>query len=85
MLTDARTLSQLESDFSFMPLAEAARASFVSLELDEATAQDVRHGRKLPGFDLGHAGPVALFAADGEFLALYEQRGDIARPVAVFV
>jgi tRNA pseudouridine55 synthase len=84
-LADARTLEQLESDFSFMPLADAARASFVSHEVDEATAQDVRYGRKLPGFDLGHAGPVALFAADGEFLALYEQRGDIARPVAVFV
>jgi tRNA pseudouridine55 synthase len=84
-LADARTLAELEADFSFMPLADAARTAFASLELDEATAQDVRYGRKLPGFDLGHAGPVALFASDGEFLALYEQRGDIARPVAVFV
>ena len=84
-LADARTLTELESDFSIMPLTDAARVSFVSLELDEETAQDVRYGRKLPGFDLGHAGQVALFAADGEFLALYEQRGDVARPVAVFV
>ncbi len=31
------------------------------------------------------AGPHAVFAPDGEFLALYEQRGEQARAVAVFV
>ena len=30
-------------------------------------------------------GLTAVFAPDGEFLALYEPRGDVARPVAVFV
>ena len=41
-------------------------------------------GRKLT-LDLGHEGPVALFAPDGDFLALYEQDGELARAVAVFV
>jgi tRNA pseudouridine55 synthase len=84
-LVDAKTLEQLESEFALVTLANAARTAFPTLDLDEATAQAVRHGRKLDGFDLEHDGPVALFASRDEFLALYEQRGDIARPVAVFV
>ncbi len=44
----------------------------------------MRFGRKL-ALALGHPGPVALFAPDGEFLALYEQDGELARAVAVFV
>jgi tRNA pseudouridine55 synthase len=79
------SLDELEQEFAVVPLAEAARASFAGVDLDEATARDVRFGRKLPGFDLGSPGPAAVFAPDGEFLALYEQRGDVARPVAVFV
>ncbi|MFL6091144.1 MAG: tRNA pseudouridine(55) synthase TruB [Aeromicrobium sp.] len=82
---DAKTLTELESAFEVLPIASAARLSFPSHHLDEDTAQDVRYGRKLPDFDLGSPGAVALFAPDGTFLALYEQRGDVARPVAVFV
>jgi tRNA pseudouridine55 synthase len=84
-LAQARSLDELEQEFDVVPLAEAARASFAGVDLDEPIAQDVRFGRKLPGFDLGSPGPVAVFAPDGEFLALYEQQGDVARPVAVFV
>ena len=40
----------------------------------------VRSTSTLPG-----DGPHAVFAPDGQFLALYEQRGQQARPVAVFV
>lgn len=84
-LGDTATLEQLASEFRLVPLTEAARAAFPTLTVDEATAQIVRHGRKLEGFDLGRTGVVALFAPDGEFLALYEQKGDTARPTAVFV
>lgn len=83
--SDARTLEELEEKFGLVPIAQAARSSFAALDVDDTTAQDIRFGRKLPGFDLGHPGPVALFAGTGEFLALYEQRDDVARPVAVFV
>lgn len=72
-------------DLTLTPIGDAARASFPVLDLDEATATDVRHGRKLMDFELPTAGPVAVFAPDGTFLALYEQRGTTARPLAVFV
>jgi tRNA pseudouridine55 synthase len=84
-LAHARSIEDLEAAFAMIPIADAARASFRILELDEATSEAVRFGRKLPGFDLGHEGAVALFAPGGEFLALYEQAHDVARPVAVFV
>jgi tRNA pseudouridine55 synthase len=85
VLADARSLEELEQAFTIVPLAVAVRASFTCLDLDDQTAQAVRYGRKLDGFDLGREGPVALFAPDDTFMALYEQRGDTARPVAVFV
>ena len=68
-----------------LPIAEAARIGFPAYDLDEAQAADVRFGRKL-ALDLGATGPVAMFAPDGEFLALYEQdERSLARAVAVFV
>ncbi len=42
----------------------------------------MRVGRAL---DLDLDGLRAVFAPDGEFLALYEPRGDVAKAVAVFV
>lgn len=81
----ARTLDALAEDFTVVGLDEAARASFPSVDLEEATAADVTYGRPLRGYALGAAGPVAVFAPDGTFLALYEQDGTDARPVAVFV
>jgi tRNA pseudouridine55 synthase len=78
----ARTLDQLADSFEVLPMADAARAAFPCRDLDEADARDVRFGRSL-GLDL--TGLTALFAPDGEFLALYEPREGGARPVAVFV
>jgi tRNA pseudouridine55 synthase len=80
----ARTLDELAEDFRVLPIAEAARIGFPAYELDETEAALVRAGRKLP-LDLPADGPVAVFAPDGEFLALYEEGGALARPVAVFV
>jgi tRNA pseudouridine55 synthase len=65
-----------------MPIAEAAHRAFPVRELDEERAGDVRVGRSL---DLEVDGITAVFAPDGEFLALYEPRGGAAKPVAVFV
>jgi tRNA pseudouridine55 synthase len=81
-LDQARTLEQLSDDFEMVPIAEAARRSFTAVDLDQAQARDVRFGRALA---LEIPGLVAVFAPDGEFLALYEPREGIARPVAVFV
>jgi tRNA pseudouridine55 synthase len=83
-LASARSLEDLEVEPVVLPIGEAARAAFPVRELDETQAADVRFGRKLE-VDLGETGPVAVFAPDGEFLALYEQAGERARAVAVFV
>ena len=82
-LDQAHTLAALTDEFALVPLRDAARASFPSVDLDASGAGDVRVGRRLT-LDLGVRGPVALFGPHGEFLALYEQRGDEARAVAVF-
>lgn len=84
-LDDAVTLEALEEHYRAVPIAEAARRSFPSYQPDDARASMVRTGRPLPDLALGADGPVAVFAPDGEFLALYEQRGFDARAVAVFV
>jgi len=81
-LAEARTLEQLEEGFSVLPLASAARAAFPARDLEDADAAAVRVGRPL---ELELAGLTAVFAPGGDFLALYEPRGDLARPVAVFV
>ena len=80
----AQTLDELADDFAVLPIADAARATFPVVELGEEQAVDVRVGRAL-ALTLGGVGPHAVFAPDGEFLALYEQNGARARPVAVFV
>lgn len=83
-LDTAHTLEQLAEDVALVPIAEAARATFPSVDLDETQALDVRVGRKLE-LALPGTGEHALFAPDGEFLALYEPTESGARPVAVFV
>jgi tRNA pseudouridine55 synthase len=81
-LSSASTLAALAESFALLPIAEAARAAFPSRDLDEAGAADVRVGRAL---DVDLDGLTAVFAPDGEFLALYEPRDGVARAIAVFV
>ena len=81
----ARSLDELETELDVIGLDDVARASFDSYDLPEREAQDVRFGRALTGIDLGAPRAVAMFDPAGEFLALYEQRGGVAKPVAVFV
>ena len=78
----ARTLEQLGEEFAMLPISDAARASFPARDLDESQAADVHFGRALH-VELDTL--TAVFAPDGEFLALYEPRDGVARAVAVFV
>jgi len=64
------------------PIADAARAAFPSYDLDAEQAQAARFGRALP---LEIDALTAVFAPDGEFLALYRPEGGRARAAAVFV
>ena len=81
-LDQAHTVEQLTEEFTMTPIAEAARATFPSRDLGIAQAGDVRHGRQI---DADLEGLTALFAPDGEFLALYEPDHGTTRAVAVFV
>lgn len=82
-LSVARSLEQLADQFDMVPIADAARATFEAHELDDEQAADVRVGRKL-GLCLETL--TAVFAPDGEFLALYEPvEGDPSRSRAVAV
>ncbi len=81
-LDDAATLEELTEQFTMTPIADAARASFRAHDLDEAQAAAVRVGKAL---DLDLVATTALFAPDGEFLALYQPSESGAKAVAVFV
>jgi len=79
----AHTLDDLGESFGVLPLGEAARAAFPSVDLDETQAQDVRYGRRLR-LTLDHL--TAVFSPEGDFLALYEPaKSGEAKPLAVFV
>ena len=84
-LERANTLDALSESLVLIDLAAAARAAFPVCQLDEVQARAVAFGTVLSGQPLPAAGPVALLGPAGEFLALYEQDGPDARPVAVFV
>jgi tRNA pseudouridine55 synthase len=81
-LADAHGLDALADDFEVLGLEEVARRCFATYELSEEQALDVGYGRTLEA-DVGE-GTVAVLGPDGRFLALYEQRGPLAAPVAVF-
>jgi tRNA pseudouridine55 synthase len=81
-LTGASTLDELAESLSITPIAVAARAAFPSRDLDDDQSAGVRVGRRL---SLALESTTALFAPDGEFLALYRPGEDgLARPLAVF-
>ncbi|HEX6919972.1 MAG TPA: tRNA pseudouridine(55) synthase TruB [Actinomycetes bacterium] len=79
----ARTLDELEESFAVLPIDDAARAAFPCREVGADEAVQVAHGGQLPAVGLG-PGPVAVFAPEGTFIALVEERGGRARVVAGF-
>ena len=84
-LAEATTVEELEQEWRAQSLAEVARRCFATQRVDASQAVMVRHGRALSRLRLPASGPVALLDEAGEFLALYEQHGPVARAVAVFV
>jgi tRNA pseudouridine55 synthase len=88
-LSGARTLSELEADFTITSLSEVAAAAFVRRDLDADESQRLSHGGKLTPSDSSTRTaqgdvPVAAFGPDGEFIALLEDRDGVARALAVF-
>lgn len=80
--TEARTLEALAERLDPVPLGAAAAALFPRRDLDAGAARTVVHGGWLPAS--GEPGPVAAYGPDGAFLALVEDTGGRAKPVAVF-
>ena len=83
-LESAHTLDALAHEWRILDIDDAARAAFPTIGIDAERATAVGFGRRLPGLALPADGPVALFAPDGRFLALYRRDGEDAAPVAVF-
>jgi len=84
-LQDAVSLEALSQRWQPLPLAQVAQRCFPCHQVDADQSVMVCHGRALSRVRLPHSGPVALLDDTGEFLALYEQHGPVARAVAVFV
>jgi tRNA pseudouridine55 synthase len=82
-LTLARTLDELATECVILPIGEAVAAAFPRRDVTAEEARTVRHGGPLPAAGLG-PGPVGVFAPGGELLALVEEQGRTARPLAVF-
>jgi tRNA pseudouridine55 synthase len=83
-LSAARTIDALERECEILPIAEAAAAAFPRRDVTEEEARVVAHGGRLPASGVA-SGPVGVFGPAGEFLALVEDHGDVARALAVFV
>ena len=91
-LAGARTLDELgqpELDSgagAVIPLAAAAAAAFLRLDLSEEDALRLAQGARLtwPGGDGASGGPAAAFAPDGSLVALVAPEGGRLRSLAVF-
>ncbi|NKZ05107.1 tRNA pseudouridine(55) synthase TruB [Actinomadura latina] len=83
-LAMARTLDELAGKLEILPMGEAVAAVFPRRDVSDEDARKVAHGGRLPAAGLG-PGPVGVFAPDGTLLALVEEQGGLARPLAVFV
>ncbi|WP_406203700.1 tRNA pseudouridine(55) synthase TruB [Kitasatospora sp. NBC_01560] len=89
----ARTLEQLEESVTgeaatgleVLPIGAAAAAAFPRWDLDADQAKQLSHGSRLKAPGLGVDGPIAVFGPDEQFLALVEEQGGQAKPLAVFV
>jgi tRNA pseudouridine55 synthase len=81
-LDQARTLDELEADFSAVSLAAAVDGAFPRVTVSEEEARRIGHGQRL-ALALT-ASPTGVFAPDGRVVALVEDRDGVAQPLCVF-
>ncbi|POM24438.1 tRNA pseudouridine synthase B [Actinomadura rubteroloni] len=82
-LDRARTLDELAADLAVLPIGDAVAAAFPRRDVSAEDARKVVHGGRLPAAGIG-PGPVGVFGPDGTLLALVEEQGQGAKPLAVF-
>ncbi|MBC6463272.1 tRNA pseudouridine(55) synthase TruB [Actinomadura sp. HBU206391] len=80
----ARTIERLTEAFEVLPMGEAVSAAFPRRDVSPDDAKKIAHGGRLPAAGLG-PGPIGVYGPDGTLLALVEEAGAVARPLAVFV
>ncbi|GAB1816852.1 tRNA pseudouridine(55) synthase TruB [Herbidospora sp. RD11066] len=80
----AKTLEELQKECVILPIADAVSQAFPRRDVTEEEARLVSHGGRLKAAGLGE-GPIGVFAPGGELLALVEEKGGAAKPLAVFV
>ncbi|MGP3957176.1 tRNA pseudouridine(55) synthase TruB [Nonomuraea sp. 3N208] len=82
-LSLARSIEQLAEECVILPIGEAVAAAFPRRDVTAEEARVVAHGGRLPATGLGK-GPIGVFGPEGELLALVEEQGRTAKPIAVF-
>ncbi|MFF4197432.1 tRNA pseudouridine(55) synthase TruB [Nonomuraea sp. NPDC001831] len=82
-LSLARSIDQLAEECVVLPIGEAVSAAFPRRDVTAEEARVIGHGGRLPAAGLGD-GPIGVFGPAGELLALVEEQGRIAKPLAVF-
>ncbi|MEV4021175.1 tRNA pseudouridine(55) synthase TruB [Nonomuraea angiospora] len=83
-LSLARTIDQLAEECVILPIGEAVAAAFPRRDVTAEEARVIGHGGRLAAAGLG-TGPIGVFGPEGELLALMEEHGRVAKPLAVFV
>ncbi|WP_062441822.1 tRNA pseudouridine(55) synthase TruB [Herbidospora daliensis] len=81
---NALTIEALQKECVILPIADAVSQAFPRRDVTEEEAKLVSHGGRLKAAGLGE-GPIGVFAPGGELLALVEEKGGAAKPLAVFV
>jgi tRNA pseudouridine55 synthase len=86
-LEDAVSLDDAQGpeDLQLIPLADVGERLFFNVKVDDKIATDIAYGRKLDLALPVQGEPVAMLGPDGALLALYEQQGQVAVPLAVLV
>ncbi|WP_043640887.1 tRNA pseudouridine(55) synthase TruB [Nonomuraea candida] len=83
-LSLARSVERLAEECVILPIGEAVAAAFPRRDVAAEEARVIGHGGRLPAVGLG-PGPIGVFGPEGELLALVEEQGRVAKPLAVFV